>query len=105
MKTTTFSEREKRQIREIIKSGISLLGHGVEIRDNGAFIIRIAPKPGQVPMPIHTSRMTSIRWAESNEKQITVRLHDYKITKYEYELSIDQFKQAIREAKLSKLGV
>ena len=107
MTTKNFTEKEKKEIRETIKSGIILLGNRVEIRNGRAFTIRVAAEPGQEPIEIHTSRMTSIRWADSNEKQITVRLWNYAdhTTRYEYELPIEQFKQATRNAKLEQLGL
>lgn len=109
MKNTakTFTEKEKKEIREIIKSGILLLASQVEIRNGRAFTIRVGAEPGQGPILIHSSRMTSIRWVESNTEQITVRLWNYAdhMPRYEYELPIEQFKQAIRNAKLLELGL
>ena len=104
----TFTEKEKKEIREVIKSGIILLGDRVEIRKLGSnYTIRVGPEPINKSIEIHTSRMTSIRWAESNSKQITVRLCNYAdhTDRYEYELPIEQFKQAIRNAKLLELGL
>ena len=104
----TFTEKEKKEIREVLKSNIQLLGNRVEIRNGrSSFKIRVGAEPGQGPFQIHTSRMTSIRWAESDSKQITVRLWNYAdhTERYEYELPIEQFRQALRNAKLSELGV
>ena len=105
--TKTFTEKEKKEIREIIKSGIILLGNRVEIRNYPTITMRVGPEPANKSIEIHSSRMTSIRWADSNSKQITVRLWNYahNTERYEYELPIEQFKQAIRNTKLLELGI
>ena len=103
----TFTEKEKKEIREVIKSGIILFGNRVEIRNTKSFKMRIGAKPEEEPFEIHSSRVVSIRWADSNSKQITVRLSNYTelYDKYEYELPIEQFKKVIRDLKLQKLGL
>ena len=100
----TFTEKEKKEIREVIKSEILVSGNPVEIRNNSSFNIRVATKKS---IEIHTSRIRSIRWIDSNAEYIAVRLSDYAhgLTRYEYELPIEQFKQAIRNAKLLELGL